>query len=88
LKVESNILLGLFTTTFRGLKIQTEKQKELVEKNSLRGVNARNQFATSSLADLYDPNLMPPELLKAHHALIKPLIYVTVFNPFQTKLNE
>ena len=31
--------------------------------------NARAQFPNSSLADLYDPLTMPPELLKAHQNL-------------------
>lgn len=35
-----------------------------------RGVlNARAKFASSSLADLYDPLTMPPALLKAHQKL-------------------
>jgi hypothetical protein len=32
-------------------------------------LTARAVHAGSSLADLYDPNLMPPELVKAHRAL-------------------
>ena len=32
-------------------------------------LDARAQFATSSLADLYDPLTMPPALLKAHQKL-------------------
>jgi hypothetical protein len=32
-------------------------------------LTARAVHAGSSLADLYDPNLMPPELFKAHRAL-------------------
>ena len=32
-------------------------------------LDARAQFAGSSLADLYDPLTMPPALLKAHHKL-------------------
>jgi hypothetical protein len=32
-------------------------------------LNARALFPDSPLAALYDPLLMPPELLKAHHAL-------------------
>jgi len=32
-------------------------------------LDARAQFPTSSLADLYDPLTMPPALLKAHHKL-------------------
>lgn len=32
-------------------------------------LDARAAFATSTLADLYDPLTMPPALLKAHHKL-------------------
>lgn len=32
-------------------------------------LDARGQFPDSSLADLYDPNTMPPVLTKAHAAL-------------------
>ena len=32
-------------------------------------LDARALYPDSSLADLYDPQLMPPELLAAHHKL-------------------
>lgn len=32
-------------------------------------IDAREKFPKSSLADLYDPNSMPPELVKAHQVL-------------------
>ena len=32
-------------------------------------LDARANFKSSNLADLYDPDAMPPELTKAHHAL-------------------
>ena len=32
---------------------------------------SREQFPTASLADLYDPNTMPPVLVKAHQTLDK-----------------
>ena len=32
-------------------------------------LDARGQFADSTLANLYDPDLMPPSLRKAHQAL-------------------
>lgn len=34
-------------------------------------LDARLQFPESSLADLYDPNTMPPALVKAHQQLDK-----------------
>ncbi len=32
-------------------------------------LDARSKYPTSTLADLYDPLTMPPELVKAHQAL-------------------
>ncbi len=49
----------------------TEKQKEAVEAASQAVLDARAQFPNSSLADLYDPNTMPPVLVKAHQTLDK-----------------
>lgn len=49
----------------------TEKQKEAVEKAAQAVLDARAQFPDSSLADLYDPNTMPPALVKAHQQLDK-----------------
>nr|WP_301927823.1 DNA methyltransferase [Ferruginibacter sp.] len=49
----------------------TDKQKGTVEKAAEQVLNARAQFPDSSLADLYDPNIMPPILVKAHQQLDK-----------------
>jgi hypothetical protein len=49
----------------------TEKQKEGVEKAAQAVLDVRANFPKSSLADLYDPNTMPPALVKAHQALDK-----------------
>lgn len=45
------------------------KQVAAVEAAAQEVLNARAQFPNSSLADLYDPNTMPPVLVKAHQAL-------------------
>jgi len=49
----------------------TDKQKEAVEKAAQAVLDARALFPDSSLADLYDPNTMPPALVKAHQQLDK-----------------
>jgi hypothetical protein len=49
----------------------TEKQKQTVETAAQNVLDVRAKFPESSLADLYDPNTMPPELVKAHQALDK-----------------
>jgi len=45
------------------------KQKEQIEQGAKNVIDARELYPTSSLADLYDPISMPPELSKAHRDL-------------------
>ena len=49
----------------------SDKQKQTVEEAAQVVLDARGQFPESSLADLYDPNTMPPVLVKAHQQLDK-----------------
>ena len=44
----------------------TEEQKGKIEQTAQMILNARALYPNSSLADLYDPLTMPPELVKAH----------------------
>ena len=44
----------------------TNEQKERIEKTAQMILDARNLYPDSSLADLYDDLIMPPELRKAH----------------------
>lgn len=46
----------------------TDDQKKKIEQTSQSILDARALYPNSSLADLYDPNLMPIELVKAHEA--------------------
>lgn len=46
----------------------TDQQKEKIEKTAQAILDARANYADSSLADLYDPLTMPTDLLKAHQA--------------------
>jgi hypothetical protein len=46
----------------------TPKQQERVERAAQAILDARAAFPEATLADLYDPNTMPQELLKAHRA--------------------
>lgn len=46
----------------------TPQQKEKIEKTAQGILDARALYPDSSLADLYDPLTMPPELRKAHTA--------------------
>lgn len=47
----------------------SEEQKAAITQKGQAVLDARSQFPDSSLADLYDPNTMPPVLTKAHVAL-------------------
>ena len=49
----------------------SEDEKQAVERASQAVLDVRAQFPDSSLADLYDPNAMPPALVKAHQMLDK-----------------
>lgn len=49
----------------------SEKQQKAVENAAQEVLDARAQFPDASLADLYDPNTMPPALAKAHQKLDK-----------------
>jgi len=62
----------------------TEKQKKSVEEAAQAVLDARAQFTDSSLADLYDPNTMPPVLVKAHQALDKTVDQCYRSQPFNS----
>jgi hypothetical protein len=47
----------------------TEKQKQAVEAAANGVLDARARFPEASLAALYDPLTMPPELVRAHQKL-------------------
>jgi hypothetical protein len=47
----------------------SDKHRTAIEQAAQGMLEARAQFANSSLADLYDPLTMPPALLKAHQKL-------------------
>jgi len=49
----------------------TEKQRYDVMKRAKDVLDARDKYPNESLANLYDPSLMPPNLKKAHQALDK-----------------
>ncbi len=49
----------------------TDKQIFAIETATQKVLDARLQFPNSSLADLYDPLTMPPDLIKAHNELDK-----------------
>ena len=63
----------------------TPAQKDLIEQTAQGILDARALYPDSSLADLYDPLTMPPELRKAHD---KNNIAVMRAYEFSTKMSE
>ena len=49
----------------------SDKQKETIEKAAQKILDTRAEFPDSCLADLYNPLMMPPALVKAHNELDK-----------------
>jgi hypothetical protein len=71
LKSDYRYSASLVYNNFPWPKSPTDKQKETVEAKAQAVLDARALYPDSSLADLYDPLTMPPELVKAHQALDK-----------------
>ena len=62
----------------------TDTQRAEIEKLAQGVLDARALFTDSTLADLYDPLTMPPELLKAHQALDMQVMKLYGFTPQNT----
>ena len=62
----------------------TDEQKAAIEVLAQGVLDARAKFPNSSLADLYDPLTMPPELLKAHRNLDRAVMKLYGFTPQNT----
>jgi len=62
----------------------SENQKASVEKAAQAVLDVRAKFPSSSLADLYDPNSMPPELAKSHSTLDSAVDKCYRAKPFQS----
>lgn len=63
----------------------TEKQVREIESKAKAVLDARAEFADSSLADLYDPLTMPPTLLTAHKVLDKAVDKAYRSQPFTSE---
>ena len=62
----------------------TDKQKANVEVKAQAVLDARAKYSDSSLADLYDPLTMPPELVKSHEQLDKAVEQCYRAKPFES----
>jgi hypothetical protein len=71
MKSDYSYSTGIVYNNFPWPENPNEKQSKNVEAAAQMVLNARRQFPDSSLAELYDPNTMPPALVKAHQQLDK-----------------
>jgi hypothetical protein len=65
-----------------------DKQKKKVETAAQAVLDTRAKYPDSSLADLYDPVTMPPDLVKAHQTLDKAVDLCYRPQPFVSELNR
>ena len=65
-----------------------DKQKQKVETAAQTVLDTRTKYPDSSLADLYDPLTMPPDLVKAHQILDKAVDLCYRPQPFVNELNR
>ncbi|MEL0268597.1 MAG: type IIL restriction-modification enzyme MmeI, partial [Euryarchaeota archaeon] len=63
--------IGIVYNNFPWPRDISEQQSEAVLDSAQKVLDARSESEESSLADLYDPVLMPPNLVKAHRELNK-----------------
>ena len=63
----------------------TKDQKDRIIEGGAKVLEARANYPKSSLADLYDPDNMPPDLRKAHEALDKAMDSVFSNNPLKSE---
>jgi len=68
LKSDYNYSAKLVYNTFPW-SAPTDKQQQAIETAAQAVLDARSHYPESSLADLYHPLTMPPELTHAHQAL-------------------
>ena len=66
----------------------TEKQIRIIETRAQKILEVRDEFPTNSLADLYNPLIMPPVLVKAHNELDKVVDLSYRSQPFTTEANR
>ena len=69
LKSDYRYSAGIVYNNFPWPQTPTDRQKQAIEKVAQGVLDARAKYPDSSLAALYDPLTMPPELVKAHRKL-------------------
>ncbi len=71
MKSDFSYSTGMVYNNFPWPQNPTTKQTKTVEEAAQKVLDTRAAYPKSSLADLYDPNTMPPDLVKAHQQLDK-----------------
>src|ERR1700722_13178550 len=69
LKSDYRYSAGIVYNNFPWPEVETAKQRKVIEDAAQAVLDARAKHSHSSLADLYNPLTMPPELVKAHRKL-------------------
>ncbi|MBL7974543.1 MAG: class I SAM-dependent DNA methyltransferase [Candidatus Kapabacteria bacterium] len=85
LKSDFRYSAGIVYNNYPWPETVNDKQREQVEQCAQAVLDARAKYPTSSLADLYDPLTMPPDLVKAHNALDKAVDQCYRKEPFTTE---
>jgi hypothetical protein len=79
---------GIVYNNFPWPENPTDKQKTVVEEKAQIILNLRSEFSNSNMADLYDPDGMPPALIKAHNELDKAVDLTYRSQPFTSEANR
>jgi hypothetical protein len=88
LKSDYRYSAGIVYNNFPWPEDVTETQRAEIERLAQAVLDARALFPNSTLADLYDPNTMPPELTRAHHALDRAVDHLYRRQPFPSDLER
>ncbi|MDX9695531.1 MAG: hypothetical protein RBT49_07045 [Bacteroidales bacterium] len=76
---------GIVYNNFPWPENPTDKQKTSIEESAQKILNLRAEFSNSKMADLYEPDGMPPALVKAHNELDKAVDLAYRSQPFTTE---
>ena len=88
LKSDFRYSAGIVYNSFPWPENVTAEQTATIERLAQTVLDARLLFPTSTLADLYDPNTMPPPLTKAHHDLDRAVDRLYRKEPFPSDLER
>ena len=83
LKTDVSYLSTICYNTFSFPEHIDDKQVIKIEKIAQSILDIRNKYEDSNLAELYDPLLMPKDLLKAHNTLDKLIDHLYNKNGFK-----